>query len=188
AFHAGQRLRRRITMQYAPLFRIECLHAYFGGAACRSLALTPTEDSCAMLERYRMLFRQATGGGMVYAPLQSPPDILRQFDECTPFTFRLANTEPALDAYTELNPGETAGPAESVFYFDNSSDQQAEVFGSARQLLHAPKNPFAGAVLPVRPKVFSFTVPPGSAGNELRVVEPLTGEQLWQSPATQGAL
>src|SRR5262249_54554970 len=100
-----------MTMQYAALFRIECLHGYFGGGPCRSLVLTPTEDCRALLERYRMLFRQSTGGAVIHAPLQSPPDLLQQFDESVPFTFRLISTEAALDSYTEPNPGAALPPS-----------------------------------------------------------------------------
>src|SRR5215470_190347 len=59
---AEQQEKKMMVIQYAALFRIECLHGYFGGARCRSLVLAPSEDCRALLERYRMLFRQSTGG------------------------------------------------------------------------------------------------------------------------------
>lgn len=170
------------TVQYAALFRMECLHEYFGGGACRSLALSPTEDCRTLLERYRMVFRQFTGGGSVYAPLQSPPDVLRQFEESVPFTFRLTSTDVAIASYTESGPNEAA-PSESVFFFDNTIDQQADVFGSRRQLLQTPGSPLAALV--VKPKIFQLNLPP--TGGTLNVIEPLTGQILWQSTAATGS-
>jgi hypothetical protein len=172
-----------MAIQYAALFHIECLHGYFGGARCRSLVLTPSEDCRALLERYRMLFRQSSGGAVVHAPLQVPPDLLRQFDESVPFTFRLISTEPALDSYTEPAQGETAPPSESLFYFDNAVDHQADVFGSPRRLLHPPGSPFSASAVPVMSKIFNFRVPADASGSILQVVEPLTSQMLWQCPA-----
>lgn len=174
------------TMQYAALFRMECLHEYFGGGACRGLALSPTEECRTLLDRYRMVFRPSTGGGSVYAPMQSPPDVLRQFDESVPFTFRVTSTDVALDAYTEFGPNQTPAPSDSVFYFDNTIDRQAEGFGSPHQLLHSPGSPLASAAVAVKPKVFQFDLPPTASGGALRVIEPLTGEILWQSMAPGG--
>jgi len=176
------------VLQYAALFRIECLHGYFGGGACRSLVLSPTEDCRALLDRYRMLFRQSAGGAVVHAPLQSPPDLLRQFDEAVPFTFRLISTEPVLNSYTALSADEAGAPSESLFYFANASDHQAEAFGKPRRLLHAPGSPFAGALVPVMPKVFSVPLPATSSGGTLQVIEPITTQLLWQcSLPTQAA-
>ncbi|HWF03545.1 MAG TPA: hypothetical protein VHA06_07660, partial [Candidatus Angelobacter sp.] len=93
------------VVRYTELFHIECLHAYFGGAACRSLVLSPTEGCRALMERYRMLFRGSASGAGVYAPVQSPPDLLEGFDEWLPFTFTLSNTEADLYSYTDLPSG-----------------------------------------------------------------------------------
>jgi hypothetical protein len=162
---------------------MDCLHEYFGGGACRSLALAPTEECRTLLERYRMVFRQSTGGGSVYAPLQSPPDVLRQFDESVPFAFRLTSTDVALASYTESGPNEPAAPSDSIFYFDNTIDQ-SDVFGSRRQLLQAPDSPLAA--LAVKPKIFQLNLPPTASGGALSVIEPLTGQILWQTTATTG--
>jgi hypothetical protein len=170
-----------MTAQYAALFRIECLHEYFGGA-CRSLAVSPTEDCRALMERYRMLFRGSGGGGAVFAPGTLP-----QFDESLPFTFKLTSVEPALDSYTETGPGNGRAPAQSLFYFDNTADQQAEIFGSGRQLLHSPERPFESASLPVKPKMFSFTLPANASAGNLQVIEPLTKQVLWQAAASLNA-
>lgn len=169
-------------MRYAELFRIECLHGYFGGAACRGLVLSPTDDCRALMERYRMLFRGSIGGGAVYAPVQSPPDLLQGFDEWLPFTFTLINTEATLNSYTDLGAGESAAPAESLFHFDNSADQKAEVFGSGRQLLHPAGSPFTGAAIPVEPKLLHYMLPASASKGVLHVLEPLTDQALWESP------
>jgi hypothetical protein len=180
------------AVQYALLFRIECLHRYFGGAACRSLTLSPTHDCRDLLARYRMLFRSATGGGAVYGPRQSPADWLRLFDESFPFTFAFTSTDPALDAYTEINTGaggepSAFDPSENLFYFDNTSDHTAEVFGGQRLLLHAPGEPFAGAALSVRPKLFDFSSQGSSTNHDLHILEPLSGKVLGQLSAQHGA-
>ncbi len=168
--------------QYAALFRIECLHEYFGGL-CPSLVVSPTEDCRKLMGRYRMLFRSSTGGGVVLAPLESPPGALRQFDESLPFTFRLTMLEPAFDSYTEPGPDKNSGPEQSVFYFDNTADQHAELFGAPRQLLHSPGNALQSAALPVRPKMFTFTLPATDSGGNLQIVEPLTKQVLWKGSA-----
>ncbi|MBZ5524631.1 MAG: hypothetical protein LAP21_20525 [Acidobacteriia bacterium] len=171
---------------YEVLFRIECLHGYFGGKACRSLNLSPTEDCRALLRRYQMLFRATEGGGTVYAIRQPPSGLLRGFDESAPFTFTLTSTDPALDAYTETDSSEISSPMESLFYFDNTADQQAEVFGERRQLLHAAKNPLAGAAIPVRPSVSNYTPDAKVPDGPLQVLDPLSGQALWQAPAKGG--
>ncbi|HEY2495498.1 MAG TPA: hypothetical protein VGK24_00385 [Candidatus Angelobacter sp.] len=170
------------VVRYTELFRIECLHGYFGGAACRSLVLSPTDGCRALMERYRMLFRRSDGGARVYAPVQSPPDLLEGFDEWLPFTFTLSNTEAALNSYTDLASGESAAPAETLFHFDNSADYQAEVFGSRRQLLHPIADPFSGAAITVQPKLFRYMLPASASKGVLHVLEPLTGQVLWESP------
>jgi hypothetical protein len=170
------------VVRYTELFRIECLHGYFGGAACGSLVLSPAEDCRALMERYRMLFRGSAGGGVVYAPVQSPPDLLQGFDEWLPFTFRLSDTGADLNSYTDLASAESAAPAETLFHFDNSADQQAEVFGSRRQLLHPAGSPFSGAAITVQPKRFRYTLPPSASKGILHVLEPFTGQILWERP------
>jgi hypothetical protein len=170
------------VVRYIELFRIECLHGYLGGAACRSLVLSPTDGCHALMERYRMLFRGSAGGGVVYAPVQSPPDLLQGFDEWLPFTFMLSNTEATLNSYTDLGSEESAAPAESLFYFDNSADQQAEVFSRRRQLLHPAGSPFTGAAITVQPKLFRFMLPSNASKGVLHVLEPFTGQTMWESP------
>ena len=174
------------AMRYTELFRIECLHAYFGGAACRSLVLSPTDGCHALMERYRMLFRGSAGGGVVYAPVHSPPDLLPGFDEWLPFTFTLSNTEAALHSYTDPGSEENAAPAESIFYFDNSADQQAEAFGRSRQLLHPAGSPFTGAAIAVQPKLFRFMLPSNASKGVLHVLEPFTGQTLWENSVQNG--
>jgi hypothetical protein len=163
--------------QYAPLFRIECLHEYFAGP-CRSLEVSPTEECRALMARYHMIFRGFTGGAEVYPPAQSAVEVLRQFNESSPFTFRLRMTEAALNAYTDFGDAGKSAPGHSLFYFDNSVDHPGEVFGSTRQLLHAPATPFADAAVPVRPKIFS--VLQGDGGSKVQVIEPVTGQALWE--------
>lgn len=134
-------------VQYTALFRIECLHEYFGGGPCPSLALAPTEDCRQMLARYQMLFRPSVGGGVVYGPRQSPPDVFKQFDETAPFTFTLASTDPGLNSYTDVDLN-NIDISKTVFHFDNRKDYAGEAFGQPRQLLHPPGKPFAGGVIP----------------------------------------
>jgi hypothetical protein len=162
---------------YAPLFRIECLHEYSGGP-CRSLELSPTADCRALMARYRMIFRGFTGGAEVYPPAHSAVEALRQFDESSPFTFKLRAMDAALHSYTEFGDAGRSAPARSLFYFDNAANYEGEVFGNPRQLLHAPAAPFAGAAVPVRPKIFS--VPQADGGSKVQVIEPLTKQALWQ--------
>src|SRR6201993_540245 len=140
------------TMQYGLLFRIECLHAYFGGGPCRSLTLSPTDDCRRLMARYQMLFRGVGGGGAVYCPQQTPPDLLKQFDEIAAFTFTLISSDPAFNSYTEINDSEL-NIRESIFHFDNRKDYSEELFGQRRQLLHQPGKPFTQGALPVRPRV-----------------------------------
>jgi hypothetical protein len=167
------------AMQYAVLFRIECLHAYFGGGPCRSLILAPTDDCRRMLARYQMLFRAETGGGAVYAPQQSPPDLLKQFDETAAFTFALASTDPALDNYTDIDLSKLA-PAKNIFHFDNRADYAKAAFGQPRQLLHQPGNPFAEAAVPVRNKLFGVSPPKAAAGTSFKIIEPLGNQVVCQ--------
>jgi hypothetical protein len=170
------------VVRYTELFHIECLHAYFGGAACQSLVLSPTDGCRALMERYRMLFRGSASGAGVYAPVQSPPDLLEGFDEWLPFTFTLSNTEADLYSYTDLPSGPSAAPAETLFHFDNSADHQAEVFGSRRQLLHPIGDAFSGAAITVQPKLFRYMLPANVSTGILRVLEPFTSQTLWESP------
>lgn len=171
-------------MAYSILFRIECLHGYFGGGPCRCLALVPADGCEALLERYRLLFRSSPGGGTVYAPSQTPLDPMRRFDETLPFTFRVKSTDPLLDSYTDLDRGAGSGPAEAVFHFDNAAGREAECFGAERQLLHDPATPLAEAVLPVMPAVFDYPRDKSAAsGLNLQVRDPLSGKIVWQSPA-----
>jgi hypothetical protein len=135
-----------------------------------------------MMERYRMLFRGSAGDAVVYAPVQSPPDLLEGFDEWLPFTFTLSNTEAALNSYTDLGPGESAAPAETLFHFDNLADHQAEVFGSLRQLLHPIGGPFTGAAITVQPKLFRYMLPANASKGILQVLEPFSGQTLWETP------
>ena len=171
-------------MPYSTLFRIECLHGYFGGGLCRSLSLAPAGGCKALLDRYRLLFRGTPGGCSVYAPPQSPLNLLRRFDEAVPFTFRLTNTDPLLESYTDLDRGPSSGPAESLFHFDNAAARQAEVFGAERLLLNDPAAPLADAALPVMPFIFDFPrVSSPASDQSLKIVEPLSGQTLWHSPA-----
>ncbi len=171
-------------MTYSILFRVECLHGYFGGGLCRSLSLHPDDGCMALLARYRLLFRSAPGCGMVYAPSQSPLDLLRRFDETVPFTFWLRNTDPLLESYTDLDRGTAGGPADTLFYFDNATDRQGEVFGATRQLLNDSATPLAAA-LPVMPAAFDYLPEdPAASGQSLEVRDPLSGQIVWQSPAS----
>ena len=167
-------------MQYEVLFRVECLHEYFGGA-CRSLHLSPTEDCRQMLDRYRMLFQSTREGGAVYCLKQSPPDLLRRFDEAAAFTFALTSSDPALDNYTDLD-GNRADPTENIYYFDNTVDHQSEALGKQRRLLHPYGKPLGNAALPVRPKLFGFTPTSKLEEGHLRVLEPLSRQVVWQCP------
>lgn len=167
---------------YEVLFRIECLHGYFGGKACRSLAVSPTEECRTLLTRYQMLFRPAEGGGTVYAL----PGPLRGFDETAPFTFTLTSNAPALDAYTEVDAGRIESPMENLFYFDNTVDRQEDVFGARRQLLCSAKDPLAGAAIPVRPPVWNYVPDAKAPDGPLQVCDPLSGEVLFQTPAPGG--
>jgi hypothetical protein len=160
------------AMQYGVLFRIECLHDYYGGGPCRSLTVTPTDDCRRLMARYQMLFRGSPGGGVVYCPQQSPPDLLKQFDENAAFTFTLINIDPAFGNYTDTSLGKLA-LSESVFHFDNRKDYPESQAGSSRQLLHQPGNAFAQAAVQVRSRI-SQVAPGGAAGsNEFRILEPL---------------
>jgi len=171
-------------MAYSILFRIECLHEYFGGGLCPGLSLSPADGCEALLGRYRLLFRGAPGGCTVYAPSQSPLDLMGRFDETFPFTFRLENTDPLLDSYTDLERGPSAGPAEALFHFNNAADRQGEVFGAARQLLRDPSAPLADASLRAMPAVFDYRPDgPATTGRNLQVSDPLSGQTVWQSPA-----
>jgi len=167
--------------RYTLLFQIEILHGYFAGGPCGSLALSPTGSCAALLARYGMLFRATNGGGAVYRPLWS--DAVRGFDESAPFTFSL-QADPELSLYTEMDPAAAGAPSETLFYFDNSADYAAEVFGAQRQLLHAPNKPFAKAVLPVRPYRFSASFDASSSAS-LQVLDPLSKSVLWPVSAEQ---
>jgi len=48
-------------MSYSTLFRVECLHGYFGGGLCQSLSLHPAGGCEALLARYQLLFRSNPG-------------------------------------------------------------------------------------------------------------------------------
>jgi hypothetical protein len=164
--------------QYTVLFRVECLHGYFGGDTCRSLTLTPTEDCRRLLARYRMLFRSATGSCAVYCLKESPPDLLKQFDETSAFTFALTSTDPALNNYTDIDLGKL-DPAETVFHFDNRTDYAKEEFGQLRQLLYQPGISLAEAALPVRAKV-STIASPAAGARDFKIIEPLGNQILRQ--------
>lgn len=172
--------------QYAALFRIECLHEYFGGGACRSLVLSPTEDCRTLLARYRMLFRAEEGGGSVYAPMQQQPGLLASFDESAPFTFSLTSSDPALNVYTELNDDAAVNPAEELFYFDNRSCRETTAFGKPRLLLHRPGEPLMARSVSVKPKLSNFRPQSAPAGDYVQVMDPLTGLAIQQIPAGPG--
>ena len=162
-------------MEYTLLFRIECLHGYFGGGPCRSLTVSPTEDCRQIMDRYRMLFRSQVGGGTVYGPKESPPDLLKQFDEFAPFTFALGSNDPAFGNYTEVNPRK-ADPRETIFYFDNRVDYAQENSEQPRQLYAAGK-PLAQAAIPIRQKMCTLaSLRPG----DFTITEPLSGQTLQQ--------
>ena len=166
--------------QYAPLFRIECLHGYSGGL-CPDITVSPTAGCRALLDRYRMLFRGSGASGTVYAPVQAQSNLLQGFDESCPFTFTLTSSG-ALDSYTDFTSGRNAAPVKDLFYFDNTASHQTEVMGAQRQLLHTPDGAFTDAPVPVRPRIFNYVPESLSSQGELQVIEPLTREALWQSP------
>src|SRR6266481_919602 len=168
-------------MQYTVLFQIECLHGYFAGNPCRSLTLVPTEDCRQLLRCYHMIFRPAAGGGTVYAPKQSPPDVLKVFAETAALTFALISTDPALHYYTDVGPDKTS-PTENIYHFDNSADYKDNAFGRPRQLLHPPGTPFAHATTLVRSKMSSLVPAATTQDGECKVIEPISQQVLWQSP------
>lgn len=171
-------------MQYARLFQIECLHSYFGGGPCRSLALAPTEDCRQMLNRYQMFFRPAAGGGTVYCPDQTPPDLLKQFDETAPFTFALTSSDPALNNYTDVDLG-GVDVRESIFYFDNRDDHATGTSGQPRQMLHEPDKPFAHGAVPVRTKISSLSASEHKGNTEFKITEPLGDQVVLQGTIPQ---
>jgi len=73
-------------------------------------------------------------------------------------------------------------PSKSLFHFDNRSDFAGEILGQPRRLLHAPGKPFAEAVVPVRPKIFSVAALNKAAGGSLRITEPVGNQTIWQAP------
>ncbi len=173
-------------MSYSILFSVECLHGYFGGGPCRSLSLHPDEGCKALLGRYRLLFRSAPGGCTVYAPSQTPLDLLRRFDESLPFTFTLKNNDPLLESYTDLDRGTADGPAATLFHFDNATNREGEFFGATRQLLNDPSNHLTDAVLSVLPSVFDYMPEdPAASGKSLQIKDPLSGQIVWQCPVNK---
>ena len=168
-------------MSYSTLFRVECLHGYFGGGLCRSFSLHPGDGCEALLARYQLLFRSTPGCCTVYAPSQSPLDLLRRFDETVPFTFKLKNNDPLLESYTDLDRGTAGGPADTLFHFNNATDRQGDVFGATRQLLNDSSTHLSDAVLPVMPPVFDYlTEDSAASGQSLEVRDSLSGQIAWQ--------
>jgi hypothetical protein len=179
-----------MVTQYAALFNIECLHGYFAGKACPALAQAPTQECRKVLDDYRMLFRPTAGGGTVYCLRESTPDLLRLFDETAPLTFTLCNSDLVLNNYTDINLHEGGNPAESVYYFDNLANYQADAFGRRRQLLHPPSKAFAHSVLSVRRKMSSYALGPAFKGGDLKVIANLGEQVVWQVqvPANAGVV
>lgn len=172
-----------MTTQYRELFRIRCRHGYFADQRCRVLALTPTAECNRLLDRYRCLFRAAADGGAVYCGEQNGQNMLRLFDETTPFAFALDNRDPAFETFTEMDSGRTGAPAESLYYFSNAREYVDIADERERLLLHPPGNAFTGGRLPVRPARFVYGFPKGEA--KLQLFDAFQ-RQVWNSDKPAG--
>jgi len=171
-----------MRVSYQELFHLECSHSYFTDHVCRALSVQPTTATERMLERYRMRFQPAPGGGTVY---YSDRELLQLYREVTPFAFVLTSTDPLLDIYTESDVSQTAAPSETVHYFDNREARQAKTDAEQRLLLHPPGLPIAQPALPVRASVFTHRFDQPVRAAKLQVSGELPGQPVWstQTPA-----
>lgn len=127
-----------MATRYTELFRIQCRHDFFADGLCHMLELTPTAACLRQLERYGGLFRKIPGGGVICFDQR---DLLRLFDETTPFAFALTGPGAAISGCTDMGTAPATSPAAGLFYFGN--------LGTGETLLHPPGDPFAGGALPV---------------------------------------
>jgi len=147
-----------VSASYRELFRIDCRHGYYADQRCPALNLSPTAACSRMLDRYRCLFRADADGGAVFCAEQNGGSVLETFDEAAPFSFAIACASPGLEAFTEMPPGQTGPPDESVYSFSNVAEYTETVDGAERFLLHPPANAFGG-LLPVRTPQLLYKLP-----------------------------
>lgn len=145
-----------MNTSYRELFRIRIRHGYFANRRCPSLALSPTPACARMLDRYRCLFRVDADGAAVYCAEENGQSLIDTFDETTPFSFTIGNTDHALEAFTEMPSLQTGAPDESTYYFSNAAEHMETIDGEKRLLLHPPGSAFEGSALPVRKAQFVY--------------------------------
>lgn len=147
-----------MSARYRELFRIDCLHGYYADRRCPALKLSPTAVCSRMLDRYRCLFRADAGGGAVFCAEENGQSMMETFDEAAPFSFALTCAGSGLEAFTEMPPGQTAAPDESIYCFSNAAEYTATIDGAERLLLHPPVNALGG-LLPVRTQQLLYKLP-----------------------------
>lgn len=127
-----------MASRYTELFRLQCRHDYFADGVCHLLEATPTAQCRRQLDRYGGIFRPIPGGGVVCF---DDRNLLRLFDETTPFAFSLTGPAATLAACTDPGTAPAMPPSDGLFYFSNLAGQT---------LLHPTGAPFAEGALPVQ--------------------------------------
>jgi hypothetical protein len=115
-----------VSQAYRVLFRLSLRHTFYTDGVCEDFVAEPTPACRTVLDRYGLIFKRADDGFVVVAPLApQDPDALRlPFGPDVPvFAFLLRLTNPYLLNVSDVDE---PTPGETVFYFNNLRDDQAD--------------------------------------------------------------
>ncbi|WP_420238196.1 hypothetical protein ACOBR2_00880 [Telmatobacter bradus] len=166
-----------MSTQYNAIFEVQCRHAYFASGICPALQWIPTSDCQRLLQRYGCLFRNTSGGGVVFRDANSP---WQNLSELAPLNFALMDTGGQLTSCTEMGSAPSVAPDLNVYAFSNAADYGTEtVDGNALQLLHSSGDAFTGNAIPAHPARFVYPLAQPMTSALVQIVDPL-GNEVWK--------
>ena len=110
------------SINYNLLFSIELLHNYFANGRCNDFTITPSAQTSALLQGYKIVAKQ--NGNQLYAGIATDGsgNVSIVPADGTRFTFYLQLNNPLFWNYTNLR---SLFPQNSVYYFTNRIDNKS---------------------------------------------------------------
>ncbi|MEM7660355.1 MAG: hypothetical protein AAF399_29890, partial [Bacteroidota bacterium] len=155
------------TQALDKLFRINCLHEYYGDQVCRDLELVPSPETETELKNCRLTFKNLPGGGIVfYHKTQSTPILKSPAFRPRKLTFLLKNTNKNFLHFSDL----PYLPEGAIYYLNNLGKPPKK---GAFQALHEGPYLHADPAKPmyVMPTIFDLSFAKEVAYKDIVVVD-----------------
>ena len=164
------------TQALAKLFRVQCLHTYYGDQICKDFEISPSPETELELKNCRLIFKPTPGGFIIFHHTsQSGPLLKSPAFRPKKLTFFIRNSNLEFLNFSDLPYLD----ADSLLYFSNLK-QKAATKETKQKLLHtgAHVGEEKGEGLPARPQAFDFEFVEDVAYEKLLVTDVFGKEVL----------